>query len=248
MPSEEQGKRRIGRKLTKKKLPQRDSSVQFPDRLQGGEDIHEDVAAPNTRAGQSMNQSVFSMIAAAGSKTDFHARFDEDESSDSGGERDGLNRPPVGTQNAVAESRTGVEDPQVVTPLQANSGRKRSILSGHKFTRALPRMHLRTQKEKDYMSQSTRLPSLDTPVTGNSTIESPTPRDAPVMSRMLEAQAQLSASTLGVEIPLNEELSPVEESNVPTSLALRLKTIFGYRNPEEVISGKYSRSSERCDG
>ena len=241
MPSEEQGKRRFGRKLTKKKLPQRHSSVQFPERLRGGEDIHEDVAAPKTRAGQSMNQSVFSMIAAAGSKTDFHARFDEDESSDSGGERDVPNRNLAGTHNTSAEPQVAEEDSRAVTASsKKKSGHHRGILSEHKFTRALPRMHLRTQKEKNYMSRSTRLPSVGAPATGDSIMGSPTPRDAPVMSRMLEAQAQLSASTLGVEIPLLDELSPLEETNVPTSLALRLKTIFGYRNPEEVISGKHS--------
>lgn len=47
-----------------------------------GNDEHEDVTAAKGMPAQQMNQSVFSMIAAAGSKVDFNARF-EDGSSDS---------------------------------------------------------------------------------------------------------------------------------------------------------------------
>ena len=80
-PEQDSGKR-LGRKLLKKRKPQRGSSVQYPERLKVGEDVHEDVTAAKGMPAQQMNQSVFSMIAAAGSKVDFNARF-EDESSDS---------------------------------------------------------------------------------------------------------------------------------------------------------------------
>lgn len=80
-PEQDSGKR-LGRKLIKKRKPQRSSSLQYPERLKVGNDEHEDVTAAKGMPAQQMNQSVFSMIAAAGSKVDFNARF-EDGSSDS---------------------------------------------------------------------------------------------------------------------------------------------------------------------
>src|SRR5271155_510497 len=74
------------RKLTKKnKNPRRMPSTHIPERLRGGEDEDEDVTAPNKAAptpAQYLNQSVFSMIAAAGSRTNFNARFDESSDSE----------------------------------------------------------------------------------------------------------------------------------------------------------------------
>lgn len=82
MALEQDSGKRLGRKLTKKRKPQRSSSLQYPERLNVGNDEHEDVTTAKGMPAQQMNQSVFSMIAAAGSKVDFNARF-EDGSSDS---------------------------------------------------------------------------------------------------------------------------------------------------------------------
>lgn len=69
-----------------------------------------------------------------------------------------------------------------------------------------------------------------------------TPRDAPVMSRMLEAEAQLGTST---ELTVSEKESSQELKNVQlgaskSSLVIRLKEIFGFVTAEEVISGLLS--------
>lgn len=85
-PEQDSGKR-VGRKLIKKRKSQRSSSLQYPERLQVGNDEHEDVTAAKGMPAQQMNQSVFSMIATAGSKVDFNARF-EDGSSESEEETD----------------------------------------------------------------------------------------------------------------------------------------------------------------
>lgn len=85
-PEQDSGKK-VGRKLIKKRKPQRSSSLQYPERLKVGNDEHEDVTAAKGMPAQQMNQSVFSMIAAAGSKVDFNARF-EDGSSESEEETD----------------------------------------------------------------------------------------------------------------------------------------------------------------
>jgi len=86
-PHDEEAKKyRVGRKLTKKaRPPHRLPSAHIPERLRDGDDAQEDVTAPVKGAHgppQYMNQSVFSMIAAAGSRTDFNARFDESSDSE----------------------------------------------------------------------------------------------------------------------------------------------------------------------
>jgi len=82
-------KKAMPSKLVKRKHLHRLPSARLPERLRShGEDTQEDVTAPSHGAGASryMNQSIFSMIAAAGSKTDFNARFDESSDSDENSE------------------------------------------------------------------------------------------------------------------------------------------------------------------
>src|SRR5205814_7893840 len=79
MAPEDELKKRTGMKLSKKKKDAR-QSVDIPERFRDGDDAQDDVTAPRGYSAQYMNQSVFSMIAAAGSKVDFHSRFDGDSS------------------------------------------------------------------------------------------------------------------------------------------------------------------------
>lgn len=188
--------------------------------------MNEDVTAPKGRSGQYMNQSVFSMIAAAGSKVDFHARF-EGESSDSEDDDQAPSKPSV-----VEEQLEGRQDDSV-TRSKSKRQQGKSV-EGRGFCH-LPKLNLKTIKEKNYMSQSVWLPSKNVP----SDVESPkgvTPRDAPVMGKMLEAQATLRPS-----IPLSDidERIPEDEKDFgsPTGLRTRLMEIFGFESPEEVISG-----------
>lgn len=60
-----------------------------------------------------------------------------------------------------------------------------------------------------------------------------------MMSRMLEAEAQLGASAQGLDIPKLETgvPKPLEINHSHTSLVMRLREIFGFEKPEEVISG-----------
>jgi sterol 3beta-glucosyltransferase len=245
----EQDKKRVGRKLVKKCKSQRNFSIQYPERLKlrEGEDVHEDVTASKGRPPQHLHQSVFSMIAAAGSKVDFHARF-EDGSSDSeegeelsGGDRDNPNILPqefADKQGDILSVAQGLAQEDIKSPsdrlgLHCDKGR------GDWPGRTLPKLNLRTIEERNYMSQSSRLPtgelmpSLPSP-------SSVTPRDAPVMSMMLQAKAQLDSFKIATD-------SQIEDSGIsgdkakPSSLAIRLKEIFGFEEPEEVISGMWER-------
>lgn len=238
MAPEQDAKRRTGRKLTKKRKPQRNPSVQYPDRLKVGDDVHDDVTAAKDQPAQQMNQSVFSMIAAAGSKVDFHARF-EDESSDSEEEDDPSTLPfRLDMQNADIISYENVSEQKDKRGAGQKPGKQPWQLREQTALKPLPKLNLKTIKEKNYMSDSSGMPPPEPP-----SISSPTtitPRDAPVMSRMLEAQAQLGAFTEGLNMPkVVEEDSPgkLDSRNGPSNLVIRLKEIFGFDKPEEVISG-----------
>lgn len=228
-----------GRKFTKKRKPLRASSVQYPARLKEGEDAQEDVTAAKGEPAQHMNQSVFSMIAAAGSKVDFNARFEEEESSDSNDENQASAiSGGVDEQSNYPRTQTHLDKQHEDNLSRENSGRPQGNFSEHKGLRPLPKLDLRTIKEKTYMSQSLRLPSSEV-LNQHESPAGVTPRDAPVMSMMLEAQAELITSTQlpGVKNTGAEESHDVVGKEAPTSLVTRLMEIFGFERPEEVVSG-----------
>lgn len=228
MAPEHDPAKRVSRKLIKKRRPQRHPSVQYPERLKKGEDVHEDVTAMKGKPSQNMNQSVFSMIAAAGSKVDFHARF-EDDSSDS----------EVDEPSKAVHDLQGQANSYEISTANQKSGLKYRYLSSQGTLKDLPRLYLRTVKEKNYMSQSNRKDSAEllSPTPSSTSI---TPRDAPVMSMMLQAQAQLDSSVAGFDPP-KEVTSTLEHPAKQighSDLVIRLKEIFGFDKPEEVISGE----------
>ena len=226
MAPEQELTKHVGRKLTKRRKPVRTSSLQYPDHLIEGDDVNEDVAAPKGQPTQYMNQSVFSMIAAAGSKVDFHARF-EGESSDSDDDIQAAAKLPV----IEEQLDRGYDD----ATMRSSSRRQQEKSVEGRGRRRLPKLNLKTIKERNYMSQSVWLPSKK----ASSNVESPkgfTPRDAPVMGKMLEAQATLNptAQLIDTDKDLDEDEPDLHS---PTSLRMRLMEIFGFEGPEEVISG-----------
>ena len=226
MTPQEDLSKHVGRKLTKRRKPLRASSVQYPDRLKEGDDVNEDVTAPKGHSGQYMNQSVFSMIAAAGSKVDFHARF-EGESSDSEDDDQASSKP------SIIEEQSERSRDDSVTRSKSKRQQGKSV-EGRGF-RHLPKLNLKTIKEKNYMSQSVWLPSEKVP-SDVENLKGVTPRDAPVMGKMLEAQATLTPAPHISDIA--ERLSEDDkDAGSPTSLRTRLMEIFGFESPEEVISG-----------
>ena len=230
----------IERKLTKKRKPLRASPVQYPARLKEGEDAQEDVTAVKSETAQHMNQSIFSMIAAARSKVDFNARFEEEEESSDND--DGLQAPLVATHMGE-HSRPPTTQKQLDEQHEdhlptGNSRMPLGQLTEHRGLRSLPKLDIRTTEEKSYMSQSMRLPpgQVSNQYGGPTGV---TPRDAPVMSMMLEAQAELNPSTPSWEF----ENAAAGDTHFPSSkdapaeLANRLMEIFEFERPEEVISG-----------
>lgn len=251
MPTVEDGlKKRIGRKLSKQpRQSNRLPSVHVPERFKYGEDANEDVTAP-ARAGeggaQYMNQSIFTMIAAAGSRTDFNARFDE--SSDSG-EEDGpsqlnLTRGILQEPGSVAQAQTSARssfelDSLAGKPLEEDKAHKHAP-SERRLLKSLPKLSLRSHKSKRPESRPpANIDDENSPVPHEYTPDL-TPQDVPMMSRMLEAQAELSVSDLGSEamvISADMEKTRDRASSSPaTLLATRLMEIFGFDEPETVVA------------
>lgn len=229
----------VGRNFTKKRNPLRASSVQYPARLKEGADAQEDVTAAKGEPAQHMNQSVFSMIAAAGSKVDFNARFEEEESSDS----EDANHASTIPGRTEEQSK----DPQVQTQLdkqhqdnlpRGRPERPQEKSAEHRGLGSLPKLKRRTTKEKNNVSQSVRLPSSKV-LNQHESPTGVTPRDAPVMSMMLEAQAELIPPTLLLDMKTvgSDDSQDKVEQEAPTSLVTRLMKIFGFARPEEVVSG-----------
>ena len=230
----------VGRKLTRKRKPVRASSVQYPARLKEGEDAQEDVTATKGEPAQHMNQSIFSMIAAAGSKVDFNARLDEEEESSDSDDDDPHSafQGDVKEQSNHSRPQTQLDGQHEDNLPREKPRRPLGESAEHRGLRSLPKLDLRTIEEKSYMSQSLRLPSSEVLNQHPGSIDI-TPRDAPVMSRMLESHAELIPSTPPLEIGNTgaQDTHVTIDKDAPINLATRLMGIFGFKRPEEVLSG-----------
>lgn len=112
----------------------------------------------------------------------------------------------------------------------------------HKHLTSVSKCNLTTIEEKHLASESTGLKIGQPP---RSTLNPPeaTPREASVMGRMLEAEAHLDASAQELDKPkLESDIAKhLERNHGQTSLVMRLREIFGFEKPEEVISGLFWR-------
>ena len=222
-----------GHKLSKSRNDRRASTFDIPERFKDGADCQDDVTAARGTNAQNMNQSVFSMIAAASSKTDFHARFDDSSESDEEAEPEASQPSEFGHDPLAALERPS---------------RRRTKLHIPNLLKSLPILHSR--------STSRPSPSID----GDSRIDSRSPRlegkravsassryrQAPVMSRMLQAQAEHHATDKRDSSLVTGE-PPTEEGHTShrivtsgtESLAVRLMEIFQFDEAEDVLSGEF---------
>jgi len=263
-------KERVGRRLSiMSKSLHRMPSSNVPDRFRDGDDAQDDVTAPPKTGGwrdrhiQYMHQSIFSLIAAAGSKSDFHARFDD--SSDSDGEGEGraeegssrrpTSRPPAGGNDGAGDAERSAEaaqrrakSPLAIPSEERGRGHRRKI-SDSRLLRSFPKLQLRHSKEKESteVNDDVTDPVQHDEPSGTSPprlSRSMTPREAPVLTRMIEAQtrfdtASSSPSTERARSPgeSNHRRTRTQSQSMKTNLlSTRLKEIFGFEKPEKVIA------------
>lgn len=227
MPPEADIKKRVGRKLIKKRREGHQATMEIPERFKDGDDEDDDCTAPKGQNGL-MNQSVFGMIAAAGSQVDFNARFDGQSSEDEDA--------PPDSSTRKERTQTGYKPRPEQTSAPSMPENHRRKFSESRIIRSLSHLgrkgsQAKTSPHRTASPAASESPSTEAPPT--------VPRGQPIMSQMLEAQAELS-SRPSFDVPRRpEEPGRLEtsEEGVPSSLAIRLMEIFEFDKPEEVIEG-----------
>lgn len=252
--------------------------MELPDRLkdQAGE---EELLRPQGYGGgmfMNMNQSIFGLIAAAGSQADFANRFEGGPSSDEEDEKEyPMAKTVAGPKELRAAGSSSSSSSQAlaqttILPKQGSSRHKsdhsshRRKLSESRLLKSVPGFARLGDKIKSSKSASGSSPGknkheppLREVTTSTTTTESDSPtsgltpgaelaraesRTAPVMSRMLEARAQMAArqsfdlegtAEAQKESPRIGDDAAAEAG--PTDLALKLADIFQFERPEEVI-------------
>ncbi|ODA81376.2 hypothetical protein RJ55_04341 [Drechmeria coniospora] len=172
-----------------------------------------------------MNQSIFGLIAAAGSKVDFNERFDDGSSEDD----DGPEQP-----------RRDLAQTAILKPHTPDAARRHKRLSGHRLLRSLATLPKRIPKpERGAGRPSVPLPllTLDDRSASTELAEPDENRLAPVMSRMLQARAEMSSRpSFDLERPSSADLSGVDDGDNHMLLARRLKDIFEFDDVEQVVA------------
>ncbi|KAI1207504.1 glycosyltransferase family 1 protein [Annulohypoxylon truncatum] len=248
-PSEESNAhRRVSKKLQKRRKEEHQPTMELPDRLKDhGDDVDEDVLPP-TQGPQmfmNMNQSIFGLIAAAGSSVDFNDRF-EGQSSDEDEDTDQVDR-----------LRKGKEREQLAQTVVLKKGsserekgeKQRRRISGH-LLRSLPQLPRLATRSRFKQSKSSGAQPSDPNADGQSspTVDPLSPtidaaeaeqeggRLAPVMSRMLEARVEMSSrQSFDLERLSGDHRRADADDAGPSLLARKLKQIFEFDEPEEVI-------------
>jgi sterol 3beta-glucosyltransferase len=225
MAPEEEFKKRVMHKLTKRRKERHRATIDMPERFRDGDDADEDCTAPRG-ANACMNQSVFGMIAAAGSQADFNARFDTISSDD---EEDA-------TQPRSKSSGTQPNEASREEATTSTKGKHRQNLSDF----AVLGLGEESQSPNLASENPSKAPSpaLELP-SESATTEAPAHQllsnDGSVMKRMLDARAELSTRP-SFDMPRPTEAEVEQEGS--ESLAKRLMEIFGFDSPEPVLSGK----------
>lgn len=251
MASQDRGRERAGRRLTKKRKEpgkeMRGVSLDIPERFKDGDDAHEDVTAPKRSDTMSMNQSLFSMIARAGQQSQVDlSTMHEVDSGDSDGE-DARKAPYQSLEGAARLSRLSTTKDfhgmlGDLGPEKVEQIKHRRALSEHKLLRSLPKLKMSNKRQSrsgaqpaDQMSSSQFLPPRPSEITSSE-------------AQRTEKQPKAGTKvTPGEEIYVEKTRRPerskrttdatgLAKSKGPVSLATRIQQIFEFEEAEEVIS------------
>ncbi|TGJ81558.1 hypothetical protein E0Z10_g7201 [Xylaria hypoxylon] len=259
-PEEDAVRRRVSRKILKQNREGRRPTMDFPDRFKDlGDDKDEDVVprsqGPNMF--MNMNQSIFGVIAAAGSTTNFIDRF-EGQSSDEDGNDDDSDDNTKGERKGKGKQREQVAKTTILKKSlsseekNTSGGEKRQGTYGQLLQSLpqLPRLPTRPQSKRSKLKPFQPSDTSENANGGAST--SPTAefqtsvieanvgdrevQPAPVMSRMLEARAEMSSRpSFDLEGGLSRDQQNEGDQTGPSALARKLKEIFEFDHLEEVM-------------
>lgn len=223
--------------------------MDFPEQLQqkdGDDDQEEDVLPIGLGNGNqsfmNLNQSIFGLIAAAGPKVDFHDRFEgnSSEEEDADESDDGAHpKQKDGTAAGKLAQTTVLKQPPSKTTKQ-----HRRKFSDSKLMKSVPilsRLSTKSRSKRESKEAVSQIQEESEPESsagdGKANEEI---RLAPMMSRMLDARAEMSARpSFDMErrsIDRRDESSEATDPG-PSELSKRLQKIFEFEEPEELISG-----------
>lgn len=235
MASDDGLRERLGKKLTNRKAESAasPSSTDLPSHFRRMEVGTEDVTrASGQNAGAFMHQSIFSMIPAFAGRghSNFQSRFDDDP-SESEEDRGEVQNRPQSTADGTGDEGGG------------EKRRKGRILSNMANTMKLKQTMTDEDTTADRMSSSQILPSRPKWHDAQEDFDERKIEDAgpssqaPVLSRMLTAEAEMEASQATESSRSKKDaLEGRSKIKQPVSLAERLKEIFDFDEPEEVIT------------
>ncbi|KAJ5130588.1 uncharacterized protein N7515_006627 [Penicillium bovifimosum] len=245
-PLRDDAKRRADRQLSASMRPtssKRPFSDRVPDKFKDGDDANFDFLAPPQGMGSRdgnvhyMQQSLFSMIAAVGSKSDFHTRFEESSDSDGDAEeraqplthsgKSSSALPPVASSDFRQESEVSKSKPFA---LEERGRRHQRARSDNKLLRRVSRLDLEGEPDQGPTQSGG---TLTAPLRRT---RSATPRAAPVLSRMVEAQTNFDmASAKGPLLPDSDKAMEGRPQSSASALSTRLMKMFGFEKPEKVL-------------
>ncbi|RDA95657.1 hypothetical protein CP533_1219 [Ophiocordyceps camponoti-saundersi (nom. inval.)] len=189
---------------------------------------------PQARRGLSvnMNQSILGLIAAAGSRVDFNERFDDPSSDDDDDDADHRHHRPDPSRDLT---QTAILDPS------APRGGWKKKTHRHRLLKSLSTVSgFRGRPNRPPSSP----PDIDDVQADPDALPCPIPsvvldgqdnRLAPVMSRMLQARADMSSRPSFELDPASVDPSRSEGADNATPLAKRLMDMFGFDECEQVI-------------
>lgn len=217
------------------------SPSRLPKRFRDNDDAQVDVTAPPKTVGSRdsplnyMQQSVFSMIAAVGSRSDFHARFDD--SSESDGETEGHVQRKSSSPD-MSPSRRGQDGrPERQSASEERGRRYRRSISRQRLLQPLQGVdvkHPRRVRSGSRTEPSTRDQSPR--VTPPKRPRSATPRAVPVLSRMVEAQVHFKASGQEDQQTIEDKAQNDQADPSASLLSIRLMEMFHFEKPEKVLA------------
>lgn len=208
----------------------------LPERFKDDADAQVDFTAPPQGMGSRdgnmhyMQQSLFSMIAAVGSRSDFRARFD-DSSDDESDDKRKEHRPDLATRESSSHYNTSERHGlNLRDEIEERGRRHRRTISENKAVRKLPSLSSKDE-EKDMSTPSGSVLTLPL-----RRARSATPRAAPVLSRMVQAQNRFDTATVPENPPSRPETPSQERPQTAGSaLSSRLMEMFGFERPEKVL-------------
>lgn len=245
--------------------------MEIPKRLEDGDDIEEDCTAPRGVNGAMINQSVFGMIAAAGSQVDFGTRFegsedDDEQVTDASAARDVVRRSRddgrlPGEQGVPESSRgDGTRPSQEQSRDDKKTGLKAKVASNkllrslshlghshrkHKSPSKLPTLLGRSTSDASKSPESSKAEHKEDMAEIDTSASLPT-RGPPVMGQMSIAREQAANERPSFESRGSSDRfqgsSVSSEGDAESILAKRLMEIFQFYEPEKVIEGKCIRS------